>query len=129
MYKYDLETDADNLDNSLNIDEEWMHDTGFNNLNGENHISSRLSILREHELTVAKAIRLKEIEIKSILREILIYSSFLWILYIVAYTNSAKSTYSYQTSLKKQFVDPGIRLEECKADSSKCIKPNLSKVN
>jgi polycystin 1L2 len=125
----DFENDPYETDNSLNDDEEWMHEIPSSKYKRGNYLSKIGINLDPHEVEVAKRKRIEYVGIMRVLREILIYASFLWFLYIVTYSTSSNSTFSYQTSLKKQFVNPGVNMKKCQENAKYCVKANLEDVD
>lgn len=55
-------------------------------------------------LEKAREVRLKEIKMWGIVREILFYSFFLWILMVISYRNRSYMSYYYKASLEKVFI-------------------------
>lgn len=55
-------------------------------------------------LEKARDVRLKEIKMWGIVREILFYSFFLWILMVISYRNRSYMSYYYKASLEKVFI-------------------------
>jgi ABC-type multidrug transport system fused ATPase/permease subunit len=125
---FNVDTNADDTENSLNQNEEWLYSLKDKSYRRENYVNKLKLSLSPHEVKVAKQNRIKNVTIQSIIREILVYISFLWILYVVTYSNAARSSYSYQTSLKRQFVDPFVDMRDCQRDASLCSKEALNSV-
>jgi polycystin 1L2 len=125
---YDIDTDADDTENSLNNNREWLNIGKDKSYRRENYISKLKSSMAQHEVELAKRDRINYLTIISIIREILIYVSFLWILYVVTYTNSSGAAFNYQTSLTKQFANPSPDWQKCRRDESECSGGEMSGV-
>ena len=50
----------------------------------------------------------EKIKIREILREIITYFMFVWILYVVSYANSNSQTFQFQKRIKDMFVSPNL---------------------
>ncbi len=94
-----------------------------------NYLEKQSANLSPHELYLARQDRLEHVGLMRILREIAIYASFLWLLYVVAYSNSGIGAYSYQTSMRKQFANPGVNIIACTIDIDSCLSPNIDDVS
>lgn len=61
--------------------------------------------LADTELIEARNKRLNEIKMWEIIRELLAYASFLWILYLVSYSNRDPNEFYLMKHLKSNFLD------------------------
>ena len=52
----------------------------------------------------ARQVRLKEIKMWSVVRELVFYSFFLWILMVISYRNRSELMYTYKTSMEQVFI-------------------------
>ena len=55
-------------------------------------------------LEAARKQRLKEIQMWSVIREILFYAFFLWILLVISYRNVSTDSYNYKHNMQKVFI-------------------------
>jgi hypothetical protein len=63
------------------------------------------SLNHKKEVEEVKQIRLKRRKASKLFREILFNSMFLWILFVVSYTNKDNNSYNYKRSLDNLFMD------------------------
>ena len=63
------------------------------------------SLNNVQELEEIKQIQLKRRKASKLFREILFNSMFLWILFVVSYTNKDINSYNYKNSLDNLFLD------------------------
>lgn len=52
----------------------------------------------------ARQVRMNEIKMWSVVREILFYSFFLWILMVISYRNRSQLMYTYKNSMEQVFI-------------------------
>jgi hypothetical protein len=52
----------------------------------------------------ARQVRMNEIKMWSVIREILFYSFFLWILMVISYRNRSQLMYTYKNSMEQVFI-------------------------
>lgn len=52
----------------------------------------------------ARQVRLKEIQMWAVVRELVFYSFFLWILMIISYRNRSELMYRYKNSMEQVFI-------------------------
>jgi polycystin 1L2 len=57
-----------------------------------------------------------------------VYASFLWLLYLVTYSNAGSQSYNYQKSLQKQFVRPGVNYDDCLVDETYCSSADFGDI-
>ncbi|XP_077979562.1 polycystin-1-like [Glandiceps talaboti] len=102
----------------LDKDEEWVHERmTVDELNNPEKMAElqrekalRMSSLRlpdTDELETARQIRFKEIRMHGILKEIVFYVMFLYLLMIICYGNRDPAGYLFSNSLMDQFVNAG----------------------
>ncbi|CAF4570593.1 unnamed protein product [Rotaria sp. Silwood1] len=96
--------DDDNDDIFLDGDEEYLHAFDDRSLLTFRSKSGHIP-LTEGELIDARNKRLNEIKMWDIIRELLAYSSFLWILYVVSYSNRDPNAYFIVKHLKQDLLD------------------------
>ncbi|CAF4044663.1 unnamed protein product, partial [Rotaria sp. Silwood2] len=96
--------DDDDDDIFLNGDEEYLHAFDDGSLLTFRSKSGHIP-LTEGELVDARNNRLNEIKMWKIIRELLAYSSFLWILYVVSYSTHDPNAYYLVQHLKKDVLD------------------------
>ena len=96
--------DDDNDDIFLDGDEEYLHafqdDSLLNFRSKFGHIP-----LTQGEIAFARDKRLKQIKMWQIVREILAYGSFLWILYVVSYSNRDTNAYFLTDHLRRDLLN------------------------
>ena len=73
--------------------------------------SKPFSPLKENEVDEIKEYRLREIQMWETFREIFSYLMFLWILYVVSYSNLNLNTYKYQQNMKDMFVSKDLKFD------------------
>lgn len=55
-------------------------------------------------LETARKQRLKEIQMWAVIREILFYAFFLWILLVISYRSVSNNSYNYKLNMEKVFI-------------------------
>ena len=60
--------------------------------------------LNDAEIEAARERRLKEIKMWEILREIISYVLFLWVLYIISFSSLNSNCFLFQKHIKKEFI-------------------------
>ena len=55
-------------------------------------------------LEAAQELRMKEIHLWSVIREILFYAFFLWILMVISYRSVSTNSYQYKYNMQKVFI-------------------------
>lgn len=96
----DSEDDEEELDIDLSHDEEWLHSV--------TPVRKRERVYRPTNLTAlekAKLLRLKELKMTAIMKDICSYLFFLWILTVVSYGNRDPNAYFMKETLVKTFVE------------------------
>ena len=63
------------------------------------------SLNNEHEVEEIKKRQLKRRKASKLFREILFNSMFLWILFVVSYSNKDVNSYNYKNSVSNLFLD------------------------
>jgi len=94
----------DDDDLFLDGDEEYLHAFDDDSLLTFRSKSGHIP-LTDGELSYARDRRLKEIKMWEIIREFLAYLSFLWILYVVSYSNCDPNAYFLKNHLTEDFLD------------------------
>ncbi len=66
------------------------------------------------ELSKFKQERQRELKIKEIVKQVIFHSVFLWVMYVIAYSNKDLNTFWYQKKLSQLFIHTKteIRFEE-----------------
>ncbi|XP_077979558.1 polycystin-2-like protein 2 [Glandiceps talaboti] len=93
----DEDAEEDEEDYELNEDEEWLHTKSAHEPAKERKLAYKPP--DEKELSKAREQRVKEMKMYSIIREILFYIFFLWLLLIISYGNRDPNSYSYMEHL------------------------------
>ncbi|CAF3507643.1 unnamed protein product [Rotaria sordida] len=96
--------DSDNDDIFLDGDEEYLHALDDRSLLTFRSKSGHIP-LTQGELADARHKRLNEIKMWAIIRELLAYSSFLWILYVVSYSNRDPNAFYLMKHLRADLLD------------------------
>jgi hypothetical protein len=96
--------DNDNDDIFLDGDEDYLHAFDDGSLLTFRSKSGHVP-LTNGEVAYARDRRLKEIKMWEILRELLAYSTFLWILYVVSYSNRDPNSFYLMNHLKTDFLN------------------------
>ncbi|GAB6020442.1 polycystic kidney disease 1-like 2 [Chamberlinius hualienensis] len=96
------DADEDEEEPELLADEQYLH-----NMSGRER-RSRYIPPDPAALNEARRQRLKEVQMWSVLREILGYILFLWILVVVSYGNRDPNGYFFKRTLHRSFVRPGL---------------------
>ena len=65
--------------------------------------------LNDVEVEAARENRLKEIKMWEIIREILAYVLFLFVLYVVSFANLNSYSYNYQKNMQNMFVSSNLK--------------------
>ena len=65
--------------------------------------------LNDVEVEAARENRLKEIKMWEIIREILAYVLFLFVLYVVSFANLNSYSYNYQKNMQNMFVSSKLK--------------------
>lgn len=97
--------DNDEDDIFLDGDEEYLHAIDDGSLLTFRAKTGHIP-LSEGEVAYARDQRLKKLRMWEIIRELVAYSSFLWILYVVSYSNRDPNAFYLMQQLKKEFVNP-----------------------
>ena len=97
-----IESDHDDV--FLNGDEEYLHAFDDGSLLTFRTKSGHIP-LTPGEIAFARQKRLKEIKMWEILRELLAYTSFLWILYVVSYSNRDPNAFYLMSHLKGDLLN------------------------
>jgi hypothetical protein len=97
-----IESDDDDL--FLDGDEEYLHAFDDGSLLTFRTKSGHIP-LTQGELAYARQQRLKEIKMWEILREMLAYASFLWILYVVSYSNRDPNSFYLMNHLREDLLN------------------------
>ena len=100
-----IDSDDDNDDDLfLDSDEEYLHAFDDGSLLTFRTKSGHIP-LTPGELIDAREKRLKEIKMWQIIRELLAYTSFLWLLYVVSYSNRNPYAFYLTKHLKEDFLN------------------------
>lgn len=97
-----IETDDDDI--FLEGDEEYLHAFDDGSLLTFRSKSGHVP-LSQGEVAYAREKRLNELKMWDILRELLAYVSFLWILYVVSYANRDPNAFFLMNHLRKDFLN------------------------
>ena len=97
-----IESDEDDI--FLDGDEEYIHAFDDGSLLTFRTKSGHIP-LTKGEVAYARDKRLKEIKMWEILRELLAYSSFLWILYVVSYSNRDSNAFYLMNHLRNDLLN------------------------
>jgi polycystin 1L2 len=97
-----ISNDDDDL--FLDGDEEYLHAFDDGSLLTFRAKSGHIP-LTQGELAYARDKRLKEIKMWEIIRELIAYVSFLWILYVVSYSNHDPNAYYLMNHLREDFLN------------------------
>ncbi|XP_014667045.1 PREDICTED: polycystic kidney disease protein 1-like 2 isoform X2 [Priapulus caudatus] len=100
----DDDADFDQEEVNLNEDEEWMHQDGVYVLRSQR---SGYKPPPTAELNAARETRFKEMKMFEILRDLGIYIFFLWIVWVVSYSQRDPNSYEQQASFQAHFLAPG----------------------
>ena len=100
----DINIDTDDDDLFLDGDEEYLHAFDDGSLLTFRSKSGHIP-LTEGELAYARDKRLKEIRMWEIVRELIAYASFLWILYLVSYSNRDPNAFFLMQHLREDLLD------------------------
>ncbi|UJR27333.1 hypothetical protein I4U23_008626 [Adineta vaga] len=100
----DITIDTDEDDLFLDGDEEYLHAFDDGSLLTFRSKSGHIP-LTDGELIFARDKRLKEIRMWEIVRELIAYSSFLWILYLVSYSNRDPNAFFLMQHLREDLLD------------------------
>jgi len=100
----DIISNDDDDDVFLDGDEEYLHAFDDGSLLTYRTKSGHIP-LTDGELEYARSKRLNEIKMWEIFRELLAYLSFLWILYVVSYSNRDPNAYYLVNHLNEYFVN------------------------
>ena len=96
--------DNDDEDIFLDSDEEYLHNMRDGSLLTFRSKSGHIP-LTQGEVAFARDRRLKQIRMWEIIRELLAYASFLWILYVVSYSNRDPNAYYLMKHLKHDLLN------------------------
>lgn len=100
----DVAIDSDDDDDLfLDGDEEYLHAFDDDSLLTFRSKSGHIP-LTDGELSYARDRRIKEIKMWEIIREFLAYLSFLWILYVVSYSNRNPNSFYIVQHLQEDFL-------------------------
>ncbi|CAF1616393.1 unnamed protein product [Adineta ricciae] len=100
----DINIDTDDDDLFLDGDEEYLHAFDDGSLLTFRSKSGHIP-LTEGELAYARDKRMKEIRMWEIVRELIAYASFLWILYLVSYSNRDPNAFFLMQHLREDLLD------------------------
>ncbi|XP_042202967.1 polycystic kidney disease protein 1-like 2 [Homarus americanus] len=99
------DVEEDEEDPRLQQDEAWLHP----HPGRDKRKLERPSILDEERLNIVRERRKKEVEMHSILMEIMSYSIFIWIVLILSHGNRDPNAYFLQRTLREAFVNEGAK--------------------
>ncbi|CAF3607443.1 unnamed protein product [Adineta steineri] len=100
----DIAIDTDEDDLFLDGDEEYLHAFDDESLLAFRSKSRHIP-LTDGELAFARQKRLNEIKMWEIIKELLAYGSFLWILYLVSYSNRDPNSFYLMQHLQSDFLN------------------------
>jgi polycystin 1L2 len=103
----DDELIEDSDDIFLEGDEEYLHAFDDGSLLTFRSKKSGHIPLTQGEIAYARDKRLNEIKMWEIVRELIAYMSFLWILYVVSYSNRDPNAYYLMNHLREDFLNLG----------------------
>jgi polycystin 1L2 len=103
----DDELIEDSDDIFLEGDEEYLHAFDDGSLLTFRSKKSGHIPLTQGEIAYARDKRLNEIKMWEIVRELIAYMSFLWILYVVSYSNRDPNSYYLMNHLREDFLNLG----------------------
>ncbi|XP_069123973.1 polycystin family receptor for egg jelly-like isoform X2 [Argopecten irradians] len=100
----DEEEEADDEEKPKNLsnDEEYLHDEfgmGATKPKKASYVPADNQLLDK-----AREVRLKEIKMWAVIREIIFYSFFVWILMVISYQNRNTNSYLYKFSMEQVFI-------------------------
>jgi hypothetical protein len=100
----DFENDINDMNNSLN--QEYIFKMKHNSKNGKRKRfkDDYMQKFDENELKFYKRKRLFETKLRSVIKEIIIFVLFLFLLYVVAFSNTSSSSYQYNQMFRSTFV-------------------------
>ena len=100
----DFENDLKDKNNSLNQD--YLFKVKQNSKNGprKRFKDENMQKFDENGLTFLKRKRLFETKLRSVIKEIIIFVLFLFLLYVVAFSNMSSSSYQYNQIFQSTFV-------------------------
>jgi hypothetical protein len=100
----DFENDINDMNNSLN--QEYIFKMKHNSKNGKRKRfkDDNMQKFDENELKFFKRKRLFETKLRSVIKEIIIFVLFLFLLYVVAFSNTSSSSYQYNQMFRSTFV-------------------------
>ena len=70
-----------------------------------------LNPLKEDRVDELRENRLIEIKIWNLVRETIFYFMFIWVLYVVSYSNLNVNTFRYQENMINMFVSPKLKYD------------------
>ena len=103
-YNERKENDINDKNNSLNQD--YLFKVKQNSKNGprKRFKDDNMQTFDKNELTFLKRKRLFETKLRSVIREIIIFVLFLFLLYVVAFSNTSSSSYQFNQIFRSTFV-------------------------
>ena len=100
----DFENDIKDKNNSLNKEYLFKMKQKSKNGPGTRLKDDNMQTFDENELNFFKRKRLFETKLRSVIKEIIIFVLFLFLLYVVAFSNTSSSSYQYNKIFQSTFV-------------------------
>ena len=103
-YNERKENDINDKNNSLNQD--YLFKVKQNSKNGprKRFKDDNMQTFEKNELTFLKRKRLFETKLRSVIKEIIMFVLFLFLLYVVAFSNTSSSSYQFNQIFRSTFV-------------------------
>ncbi|OWF53241.1 Location of vulva defective 1 [Mizuhopecten yessoensis] len=99
----DEEADDEEKPKNLATDEEYLHMDEFG-MGAAKPKKASYVPADNQLLEKARAVRMKEIKMWAVIREIIFYSFFVWILMVISYQNRSTNSYLYKFSMEQVFI-------------------------
>jgi hypothetical protein len=114
--KDEKDLEEDNKDDGLSLNKSYKEDQSVfyendNLINNEKILNPTCKPLDQLEIEEARHYRLIEIKMWKLIKELFLYSLFIWILFVVSYSNKDINSYSYMKSLKDLFILGNSKIE------------------
>jgi hypothetical protein len=100
----DFENDIKDKNNSLNKEYLFKMKQKSKNGPGMRFKDDNMQTFDENELKFFKRKRLFETKLRSVIKEIIIFVLFLFLLFVVAFSNTSSSSYQYNKIFQSTFV-------------------------
>ena len=105
-YNERKENDINDINDINSLNQDYLFKVKQNSKNGhrKRFKDDNMQTFDKNELTFLKRKRLFETKLRSVIKEIIIFVLFLFLLYVVAFSNTSSSSYQFNQIFRSTFV-------------------------